>query len=49
MEYRNFLTLMTNKKNSYDSNISHMLDHNRKVIAFKNRAEGLRTRALGIN
>lgn len=40
VEYRNFLTLMQNKKNSYDSNISNVLEYNRKLIAFKDREQG---------
>ena len=29
--------------------MSHAIEHNKRVIAFKNREQGLRSRALGVN
>lgn len=48
-EYRNFLSEVQKTKVTYDSNVSHALDHHKKVIAFKNKEQGLRTRALQMN
>ena len=36
-DYRKFLTLMQNHKNSYDSNISHAIEYNKRIIAYKNK------------
>lgn len=48
-EYRQFLTEVQKNKLSYDSNISHAMEHHKKCIAFKNKEQGLRTRALQQN
>lgn len=48
-DYRKFLSTMQQTKNSYDTNISHAIEHNAKVVAYKNREQGLRSRALKVN
>jgi len=48
-DYRKFLSQMQQNKNSYDTNISHAIEHNKRVIAYKNREQGLRSRALKVN
>lgn len=48
-DYRHFLTQMQKGKTSYDSNISHAVEHHKRVLAYKNKEQGLRTRALQVN
>jgi hypothetical protein len=35
VDYRNFLSTMQGTKRSFDSNISHAIEHNRRVLAYK--------------
>lgn len=37
VDYRNFLSTMQGSKRSYDSNISHALEYNRRVLAYKSK------------
>lgn len=49
LEYRRFLSAMQTSKRAYDSNISNALEHNRRVIAYKNKEQNLRHGALKVN
>ena len=49
VDYRNFLTTVTGSKANYDSNISNMLEYNKRIIAFNNKEKGLRNKALLAN
>ena len=49
VDYRNFLSTITSNKRSYDSNISNTLEHNRRVVAYKSKEQGLRAAALKVN
>jgi hypothetical protein len=49
IEYRNFCTAMQTAKRSYDSNISNALEHNRRVLAYKAKEQGLRAACLKKN
>jgi hypothetical protein len=49
IEYKNFLSTMQNSIRKYDSNISESLEHNRRVLSYKYREQGLRAAALKIN
>lgn len=49
VEYQHFLKNMTKDKNIYDSNISGILDHHRKVIAYRNREQFTRAQTLCVN
>ena len=49
VDYRNFLSTMQGTKRSFDSNISHAIEHNRRVLAYKAKEQGLRALALKVN
>lgn len=48
--YQKFLgTLQVQKSQNYDSNINNAIEFNKRIIAFKNKEQGLRTSALERN
>ena len=49
VDYRQFLSSMQKGKTSYDSNIQHAIEFNKRIIAYKNKEQGLRTNALQVN
>jgi len=36
-DYRKFLSAMQTNKRTYDSNISHAIEYNKRIIAYKNK------------
>jgi hypothetical protein len=49
VDYRNFLSTMQGTKRNFDSNISNTIEHNRRVLAYKYKEQGLRSAALKVN
>ena len=47
--YRQFLSTITASPTNWDSSIGSALEYNKRIIAFKNKEQGLRTLALNVN
>jgi len=47
--YGKFLDNVTNMKMSYDSNISETIEFNKRILAYRNKEQVLRTMALRVN
>jgi hypothetical protein len=48
-DYGHFLDNLTVNKNSYDSNMSQTIEYNKRIIAYRNKEQVLRTLALRVN
>ena len=48
-DYGNFLDTLTRNRNPFDSNISQTIEHNKRIIAYRNKEQVLRTMALRSN
>ena len=48
-EYRHFLANITSARSAWDSSIANALQFNKRIVAFKNKEQGLRTQALNAN
>jgi len=48
-DYVTYLGSITKNKNVFDSNISQTIEHNRRILAYRNKEIVLRTMALRTN
>ena len=48
-DYGRFLDTLTKGKNQFDSNMSQTIEHNKRIIAYRNKEQVLRTMALRAN
>jgi hypothetical protein len=48
-DYASFLATITKEKNVFDSNMSQTIEHNKRILAYRNKEQVLRTMALRVN
>jgi len=48
-DYGRFLDTLTRNKNSFDSNMSQTIEYSKRILAYKNKEQVLRTMALKVN